>query len=61
MPGPILYMDDCTQNRVKYEDSCILVPDGPGLGIEVDEAHLGEIAYKGKRLRRLKAGTVAGR
>ena len=56
--GPILYMDDCTQNRVKYEDSCIVVPDGPGLGIEVDEDHLREIAYKGQRLEQLRADTA---
>ena len=56
--GPILYMDDCTQNRVKYEDSCIIVPDGPGLGIEVDEDHLREIAYRGQRLQQLRAVTA---
>ena len=56
--GPILYMDDCTQNRVKYEDSCIVVPDGPGLGIDVDEEHLKEIAYKGTRLQQLRAGVA---
>ena len=56
--GPILYQDDCTQNRVKYEDSCIVVPDGPGLGIEVDEDHLREIAYKGQRLEQLRVGAA---
>ncbi|MBM3957490.1 MAG: hypothetical protein FJ313_05510, partial [Gemmatimonadetes bacterium] len=58
--GPILYMDDCTRNRVKYEDSCVVVPDGPGLGIEVDEDHLEEIAYSGERLRRMRTGAPDG-
>jgi len=51
--GPILYTEDCTLNPVKYEDSCIVVPEGPGLGVEVDEDHLEEIRYRGTRLKRL--------
>ena len=57
--GPILYTEDCTLNRVRYEDSCLVVPDGPGLGVEVDEEHLEEIRYKGTRLKRLKGLTAA--
>jgi hypothetical protein len=30
------------------------VPDGPGLGIDVDEDHRREIAYKGTRLQQLR-------
>ena len=52
--GPLLYMDDCTQNRVQYEDSCLIVPQGPGLGVEVDEQHLVEIASKGNRLKQMR-------
>ena len=53
--GPILYTEDCTLNRVQYEDSCLVVPDGPGLGVDVDEEHLEELRYKGTRLKRLTA------
>jgi L-alanine-DL-glutamate epimerase-like enolase superfamily enzyme len=52
--GPILYTEDCTRAPVRYEDACLLVPTGPGLGIEVDEAHLEEIRYRGTRLARLR-------
>jgi L-alanine-DL-glutamate epimerase-like enolase superfamily enzyme len=51
--GPLLYMDDVTKNRVKYEDSHLIVPDGPGLGIEVDEKHLESIRSTGKRLKQM--------
>jgi len=53
--GPILYTEDCTRNPVRYEDSCVVVPEGPGLGIEVDEEHLEEIRYKETRLKQLRA------
>ncbi len=52
--GPLLYQQDCTATRVKYEDSCLIVPDGPGLGIEVDEEHLEKLAYTGARLKQLR-------
>jgi len=51
--GPILYTEDCTLDPVRYEDACIVVPEGPGLGIEVDEDHLEEIRYRGTRLKQL--------
>lgn len=56
--GPLLYMDDCTQNRVQYEDSFLIVPQGPGLGVEVDERHLVEIASKGNRLRQMRSRPI---
>ncbi|MGH2369844.1 MAG: mandelate racemase/muconate lactonizing enzyme family protein, partial [Chloroflexota bacterium] len=59
--GPLLYTEDCTRNPVQYRDACMIVPDGPGLGIEVDEDHLREIAYKGTRLALLhERGLAAG-
>ena len=53
--GPLLYTEDCTSERVRYEDSCLVVPEGPGLGITVDEDHLEEIGYKGTRLALLRS------
>jgi galactarate dehydratase (D-threo-forming) len=54
--GPLLYTEDCTRERVRYEGASLLVPEGPGLGVQVDEEHLEEIAYKGTRLRQLREG-----
>jgi L-alanine-DL-glutamate epimerase-like enolase superfamily enzyme len=53
--GPLLYTEDCTSNRVRYEDGFLIVPDGPGLGIDVDEARLERMASKGNRLAQIRA------
>ncbi len=36
----IYYLDDIITEPLRYEDGCVLVPTGPGLGIEVDTAKL---------------------
>lgn len=38
--GPHLYTDDAVKAPLVYEQSHLLVPEGPGLGIEIDEAKL---------------------
>ncbi|MFD1708954.1 muconate cycloisomerase family protein [Siminovitchia sediminis] len=38
--GPSWLADDPVINPLVYEDGCILVPDGPGLGVELDEDKL---------------------
>ena len=38
--GAQLYLDDVVKNRVQYENGYLLVPSGPGLGMELDEAQL---------------------
>ncbi len=38
--GPHLYTDDAVKSPLIYEKSHLLVPEGPGLGIEIDEAKL---------------------
>ena len=38
--GPQLYTDDVVKQAVRYEQSHLVVPEGPGLGVEVDEAKL---------------------
>ena len=53
--GPLLYTEDCTANRVRYEEGCLVVPDGPGLGIEVDEGQLEKMAAQGNRLKQSRA------
>ena len=57
--GPLLYQQDCAAERVRYEDSCLVVPEGPGLGIEIDEDKLEELAYTGARLRQLRSSATA--
>ena len=41
--GPYLYTADVVKTPVEYVNSHLVVPDGPGLGIEVDEAKLAEM------------------
>ena len=41
--GPILYTQDVTETPVHYEDSHLVVPQGPGLGVEVDEEKFEEL------------------
>jgi muconate cycloisomerase len=38
--GPELYTADVVKEPLRYEKGFLLVPDGPGLGVEVDEALL---------------------
>jgi muconate cycloisomerase len=38
--GPVLYRDDVARERVRYEDSHAILPDGIGWGVELDEAQL---------------------
>ena len=41
--GPRLYTRDVVKKPVRFEAGFLLVPDGPGLGVEVDEALLEEL------------------
>jgi L-alanine-DL-glutamate epimerase-like enolase superfamily enzyme len=41
--GPQLYTDDVVKTPVRYEQSHLVLPEGPGLGLEVDEAKLQEM------------------
>ena len=40
--GPLLLAGDVTRDPVRYGDGAILALDGPGLGVDVDEAALKE-------------------
>lgn len=40
--GPLLLQGDVAREPVRYADGAILALDGPGLGVEVDEARLKE-------------------
>jgi muconate cycloisomerase len=38
--GGIYYIDDLIKQPFQLEDGCVIVPDGPGFGIDVDEAKI---------------------
>lgn len=40
MTGGLLYRDDVVQERVRYENDYLLVPQGPGVGMMLDEEKL---------------------
>lgn len=40
----VYYLDDVITESLRFEDGRVLVPEGPGLGIEVDEAKLEKYA-----------------
>jgi len=42
--GGRLYIKDVVKERVQYEDGYLIVPEGPGLGMEVDEEKLAEVS-----------------
>jgi len=41
--GPMLYEEDVVKDRVRYENGYLLVPTGPGLGVEIDDEKLREL------------------
>jgi len=41
--GPRLYTQDVVKSPVRYEAGHLVVPEGPGLGVEVDEAALASL------------------
>ena len=41
--GPHLYTDDAVKEPVRYEKSHLLVPESPGMGVEIDEVKLQEM------------------
>ena len=43
MTGGLLYEDDVVVERVRYEGGYLLVPQGPGVGMQLDEAKLARI------------------
>ena len=38
--GPLVYQEQIVMERVRYEAGHIVVPDGPGLGVEIDPQSL---------------------
>ena len=44
--GPKLYTEDPARNGIQYEDGYMIVPDGPGLGIEIDWEKVEALKYQ---------------
>ena len=42
--GPQVYVEDAVKERVKYENGDLIVPEGPGLGMELDEEKARQLA-----------------
>ncbi len=40
----IYYLDDIVTESFSFHDGCVMVPDGPGLGVEVDVDKLNRYA-----------------
>lgn len=38
--GPLVYYEQVVKEKVQYEDGHVIVPDGPGVGVELDEERL---------------------
>ncbi len=38
--GPLVYQEQVVKERVRYEEGYLYVPEGPGLGMELDEERL---------------------
>ncbi len=43
--GPALYREDVVRERVRFEHGAVVVPDGPGIGVEPDMELLRELAH----------------
>ncbi|MFU8876047.1 mandelate racemase/muconate lactonizing enzyme family protein [Micromonospora sp. SL4-19] len=43
--GPLLYLDDVTTEPVPYADGHAWAPDGPGLGVTLDEDRLAALSH----------------
>jgi L-alanine-DL-glutamate epimerase-like enolase superfamily enzyme len=41
--GPVLYMASPARERIRAEGSYLYPPEGPGLGVELDEGKLKEL------------------
>jgi len=58
--GPRLYAADVTREPVRYENGDLLVPEGPGLGVEVDKGKIRDIAAPLSSLNDVLSSFVRG-
>ena len=38
--GPLVYYEQIVKESVRYQDGCVIVPEGPGVGVEINEDKL---------------------
>lgn len=58
--GPALYQGDVTREPVRFERGHLLVPEGPGLGVEVDMQKIHAIAARLSAVNDVKTGFSRG-
>jgi len=58
--GPALYTDDVVAERTRFEDGALLVPAGPGLGMEIDRGKLTALASRLSSLNDVKTNFARG-
>jgi len=51
--GPLVYKDDVTKSRIEYRNGQMIVPEGIGLGVEIDENKLKKLTVKPEDLNKL--------
>lgn len=44
--GPKLYTEDPALNKIQYANGYMLIPDGPGLGVDIDWDKVSELRYQ---------------
>lgn len=59
--GPALYKEDVVLASVRYEDGALLVPDKPGLGLDVDLERLEELVRRESTMGELDITRVTDR
>jgi len=58
--GPALYTEDVVAERTRFEDGALLVPNGPGLGMEIDRGKLTALASRLSSLNDVKTNFARG-
>lgn len=58
--GPLLYIDDVVKERVRFADGMLWVPDGAGLGVELDEVLLEELTSPLSAAQEIEADFLRG-
>ncbi len=59
--GPLLFTDELLTAPLRYEDFTLIVPDGPGIGVDIDPARLDDLRRDRRRsVHVARATTHAG-
>jgi galactonate dehydratase len=58
MSTDVPYRKEVTDERSKFEEGCVIIPEGPGLGIDINEAAILTHPYEPRNLRHYTAGAL---